>query len=234
MITEKPIVVANWKMNPQKESEALRLAKSSDKRGVVICPPFVFLNAVKKEIKRAKLGAQNCFFEKRGSFTGEVSPLMLKDHSCEYVIVGHSERRELFFEKEEEVKKKIEVLLEEKITPIFCIGDDIENSDSFKDQLKILQDVSLKKVIIAYEPKFAIGTGIPCDVEEAEKKKVLIKSILAKIKGKTEEVLIFYGGSVNSKNALDYIKKAGFDGLLVGGVSLKEKEFSSLLKNLLL
>jgi triosephosphate isomerase (TIM) len=232
MNTEKPIVIANWKMNPQKEEEAVKLAKLSDKREVVICPPFIFLNSVRKEIKKAKLGAQNCFFEKQGAFTGEISSKMLKSYSCEYVIVGHSERREYFFEKEEDIKRKIEVLLEEKITPIFCIGEDEKNSDSLKDQLKVLEDISLKKVIIAYEPKFAIGTGIPYNVEEAEKKKVLIKSILAKIKGKEEEAIIFYGGSVDSKNALDYIKKAGFDGILVGTASIKEKEFEKMLKNL--
>jgi triosephosphate isomerase (TIM) len=232
MNTEKPIVVTNWKMNPQKEEDVVKFAKFSDKKGVVVCSPFIFLNTVRKEIKKAKLGAQNCFFEKKGAFTGEISPEMLKNYGCDYVIVGHSERREYFFEKEEDIKKKIEALLEEKITPILCIGDDVKNSDSLKDQLKVLENVSLKKVIIVYEPKFAIGTGIPCDVEEAEKKKVLIKSILAKIKGREEEVLIFYGGSVNAKNSLDYIKKAGFDGLLVGTVSLKEKEFEKLLKNL--
>jgi triosephosphate isomerase (TIM) len=226
MNTEKPIVIANWKMNPQKEEDAVKLAKLSDKKGVVICLPFLFLNAVRKEIKNAKLGAQNCFFEKQGAFTGEISPKMLKNYGCEYVIVGHSERREYFFEKEEEIKRKIKALLEEKITPIFCIGEDL------KDQLKILEDISLKKVIITYEPKSAIGTGLPCNLEEAEKKKVLIKSILVKMKEKEEEVSIFYGGSVNSKNGLDYIEKAGFDGLLIGGTSLKEKEFGKLLKNL--
>ncbi len=232
MNTEKPIVIANWKMNPQKEEEAVKLAKLSDKREVVICPPFIFLNSLRKEIKKAKLGAQNCFFEKQGAFTGEISPKMLKGYGCEYVIVGHSERREYFFEKEEDIKRKIEALLEEKITPIFCIGEDEKNSDSLKDQLKVLEDISLKKVIIAYEPKFAIGTGIPYNVEEAEKKKVLIKSILVKIKGKEEEAIIFYGGSVDSKNVLDYIKKAGFDGILVGTASIKEKEFEKMLKNL--
>jgi triosephosphate isomerase (TIM) len=226
MNTEKPIVIANWKMNPQKEEDAVKLAKLSDKKGVVICLPFLFLNAVRKEIKNAKLGAQNCFFEKQGAFTGEISPKMLKNYGCEYVIVGHSERREYFFEKEEEIKRKIKALLEEKITPILCIGEDL------KDQLKILEDISLKKVIITYEPKSAIGTGLPCNLEEAEKKKVLIKSILVKMKEKEEEVSIFYGGSVNSKNGLDYIEKAGFDGLLIGGTSLKEKEFGKLLKNL--
>ncbi len=229
---EKPIVVANWKMNPQKEEEAVRIAKFSDKKGVVVCSPFVFLSVVKKEIKKADLGAQNCFFEKRGAFTGETSSLMLKNYGCKYVIIGHSERRELFDEKEEEIKKKINVLLDEKITPIFCVGEDEKNKESLKDQLRVLENISLKKIIIAYEPKFAIGTGNACDTEEAEKKKVLIKSILAKSHEGGEGVVILYGGSVDSKNALSYIKKAGFDGLLVGAASIKEKEFVGLLKNL--
>ena len=229
---EKPIIVANWKMNPQKEEEAVRIAKFSDEKGVVVCPPFVFLNVVKKEIKKADLGAQNCFFEKQGAFTGETSPLMLKNYSCKYVIIGHSERRELFNEKDEDIKRKMEILLEEKITPIFCIGENEKNSDSLKDQLRALENIPLKKIIVAYEPKFAIGTGNACDTDEAEKKKVLIKSVLAKSQEGGENVVVLYGGSVDSKNALSYIEKAGFDGLLVGGASLKEKEFVKLLKSL--
>ncbi len=229
---EKPIVVANWKMNPQKEEEAIRIAKFSDREGVVICPPFVFLSTVKKEVKNADVGAQNCFFEKQGAFTGETSPVMLKNYSCKYVIIGHSERRELLYEKEDDIKKKIKILLDEKITPIFCVGEDEKSEESLRNQLKVLEDTSLKKIIIAYEPQFAIGTGKSCDIEEAEKKKVFIKSILAKSHEGGEKTIVLYGGSVDSKNALSYIEEAGFDGLLVGGASLKEKEFGRLLKNI--
>jgi triosephosphate isomerase (TIM) len=227
---EKPLVVANWKMNPQKIEEAEKIARFSDKKGVVVCPPYVFLNKIK--LKRAKIGAQNCFFEKKGAFTGEVSPLMLKNLGCEYVIVGHSERRDIFKEEKDVLRKKMEALLEEKITPILCVGEDKKEDDCLKKQLEILENISLRKIIIAYEPKFAIGTGNPCDKEEAEKKKVFIKSILARNYQKGEETMILYGGSVDAKNALSYIKEAGFDGLLVGGASLKEKEFKNLLKSL--
>ncbi len=218
---EKPLVVANWKMNPLKEEEAVKIAKFSDRKGVVICPPFVFLSKIK--LRKADLGAQNCFFERSGSFTGEISPLMLKNIGCKYVILGHSERRRIFNENEDILRKKIESLLKEKITPIFCIGEDI------KEQLGVLSGISLKNVIIAYEPESAIGTGNPCDREEAEKRKLFIKSVLVKNNQDISKLRILYGGSVNAKNALSYIKQAGFDGLLVGGASLKEKEFQKLL-----
>jgi triosephosphate isomerase (TIM) len=221
---EKPLVVANWKMNPQKEEEAVKIANFSDKDGVVVCPPSVFLSKIR--LKKAKLGAQNCFFEKKGAFTGEVSPEMLKNYGCQYVIVGHSERRKFFSEGEESIKRKIEVLLKENITPILCVGEEV------KEELRVLEGVSLKKVVIAYEPEFAIGTGNSCDSKEAEKRKVLIKSILVKNNQDIKGLKILYGGSVDSKNALSYIKKAGFDGLLVGGASIKEGEFEKLLNNL--
>lgn len=232
---ETPLVVGNWKMNPQSEKEAVKIASSSDRRGVVVCPPFPFLSLVKKSVKNCKIGAQNCFFEKKGPYTGEVSSSMIKGLGCDYVIVGHSERRDLLKEDKEMIKKKIEVVVKEGLTPIICIGEIEENTkglDYIKEQLSgLLSDYLVKKVIIAYEPVFAIGSGKPCDTEEAEKKKVFIKSILAKNYQKGEIVPILYGGSVNAKNGADYIKKAGFDGLLVGGASIKPKEFELLIKN---
>lgn len=218
---EKPLVVANWKMNPLKEEDAVKIAKFSDRKGVVVCPPFVFLNKIR--LRKADLGAQNCFFKRSGSFTGEISPLMLKNIGCKYVILGHSERRRIFNENEDILRKKIDFLLKEKITPIFCIGENI------KEHLGALSGISLKNVIIAYEPESAIGTGNPCHTEEAEKRKLFIKSVLLKNNQDIDKLRILYGGSVNAKNALSYIKKAGFDGLLVGGSSLKEGEFQKLL-----
>ncbi len=232
---EKPLLVANWKMNPQDEKEAEKLASSSDKKGVVVCPPFVFLKTVKSIIKKGGVGAQNCFYEKKGAYTGEVSPTMLKEMGCGYVIIGHSERRSIFTENNDVIKKKIEIAVKEGLTPIVCIGElenDVSSSEHIRRQLDgLLSDYLVKKVVIAYEPVFAIGSGNPLDILDAEKRKVLIKSILAKNYQGGEKAFILYGGSVNSKNAASYINEAGFDGLLVGGASIKAKEFELLIKN---
>ncbi len=232
---DNPLIVANWKMNPQTLEEAKKLVLSSDKKGVVFCPPFVFIKNVKELVKKAEVGAQNCFFEKGGSYTGEISPVMLKKLGCRYVVVGHSERRVYFGENNTLINKKIKAVLREGLTPIFCVGETREDANSMDDvREQIVEGVSglsAKKVIVAYEPVFAIGTGIPCDVKEAEKKKVFIKSVLAKNYNKGEQVPVLYGGSVNAKNASSYIKEAGFQGLLVGGASLKAKEFEKIIEN---
>ncbi len=231
------LIVANWKMNPRTEKEAKEMATFSDARGVVVCPPFVFLNTVGKMLKKAELGAQNCFWESpltgKGPFTGEVSPAMLKDRNCRYVIVGHSERRSSFNESFDIIKNKIKASLKEKLVPILCIIEEEENGalESIRKQLlEILEEEFFKKIMIAYEPVYAIGTGNYCSIEEAEKKKVFIKSVLAKNYKKTKDVPILYGGSVDSKNAEDYIKKGGFDGLLVGTASLKKSEFKKIVE----
>ncbi len=232
------LIIANWKMNPQTTEEAKKIASFSDEKGVVICPPFVFLRQVKDVVKKAELGAQNCFLGNPatggGAITGEISPKMLKKTGCGYVIVGHSERRNLFQEDDVLVAKKTEMVLKEGLTPIVCIGEkDAGDVEQIKEQInKGLKNIPLKKIIIAYEPVFAIGTGDPCDVDEAEKKKVFIKSILAKIYKNGEETPILYGGSVNRKNALLYVKKASFQGVLVGGASLKAKEFKEIVKSI--
>ncbi len=230
-----PLVIANWKMNPQTLEEAKKLTLASDREGVVICPPSLFIKSVKESVKKAEVGAQNCFSEKLGAFTGETSPVMLKKLGCKYVIIGHSERRIRFGENNTLINKKMGAVLGEGLTPIFCVGEtreDANGTDDVREQLvEGLSGLPAKKVIVAYEPVFAIGTGIPCDVEEAEKKKVFIKSVLAKNYSKGEQVPVLYGGSVDAKNASSYVKKAGFQGLLVGGASLKAKEFERLIKN---
>jgi len=169
----------------------------------------------------------------KGPFTGEVSPAMLKDRNCRYVIVGHSERRSSFNESFDIIKDKIKASLKEKLVPILCIIEEEESGalESIRKQLlEILEEEFLKEIMIAYEPVYAIGTGNYCSIEEAEKKKVFIKSVLAKNYKKTKNVPILYGGSVDSKNAEDYIKKGGFDGLLVGTASLKKSEFKKIIE----
>jgi triosephosphate isomerase (TIM) len=229
-----PLIVGNWKMNPQKEEDAVNIALAGDKDNVVLCPPFVFLTKVKNTLKKAHIGAQNCFFEEEGAFTGEISPKMLKGLGCEYVILGHSERRSIFKEDFASIRKKTEKVVKHKMTPIICVGEKEEEGacDYIKEQLlAVLTENLVKKTIIAYEPVFAIGTGKPCKVEDAEKRKVFIKSVLVKNFKKGENTPILYGGSVNSQNASSYVKKAGFDGLLVGGASVKPKEFAKIIEN---
>ncbi len=228
------MIFANWKLNPKTKEDAVKMARYSDYNGVVVCPPFIYIQTVKNTLSNADIGAQNCYLKKEGAYTGEVSADMLKDMGCSYVILGHSERREYFNETSSFVNQKIKYAIDQNLIPVVCIGDK-EKEDSIgqiEKQIKgTLDNVLLSKVIIAYEPVFAIGSGKPCDTEEAEKKKVFIKSILAKNYQKGEIVPILYGGSVNAKNGADYIKKAGFDGLLVGGASIKPKEFELLIKN---
>lgn len=244
-IMAKPLIVANWKCNPTTKKEAEELLDSvdqgvdTDKAEVVICPPFVYL---KTDLSKCKLGAQNCYFEEKGAFTGETSVLMLKDLGVEYVIVGHSERRKYFNETDELVNKKVKSVLESGLNPILCIGETQEQRDSgrtesvLRNQLEKalinLPTYELKNLAIAYEPIWAIGTGKPCDPEEAQKISLLIKKIISKLcnSSLSKSIRILYGGSVNSKNAKPFVKKAGLQGLLVGGASLDAKEFIKIIK----
>ena len=225
----KPLIVANWKMNPQNLQGAKLLfdsvangIKNLKNVEIVICPPFLYILNLKSQILNLKLGAQDCFWEEKGAFTGEVSPKMLKDLGrCDYVILGHSERRKYLKETDEMINKKIKAALKSDLTPILCI----ENISQLKKGTKDLLRKEQKKLIIAYEPVFAIGTGKPCTPEKAKEMKTAIKKIINK------DISIIYGGSVNSQNAADYIKMAGFQGLLVGGASLNPAEFIKVVKN---
>lgn len=204
----KPLIIANWKMNPQSFKEAKLLFNAVKNSGGVICPPFVYLSSLKAS------GAQDVFWEEKGAFTGEVSPLMLKNLGVKYVIVGHSERRKYLKETNEIIVEKLKVALKVGLKPILCID-------------KITQiPKNIKGLIIAYEPLFAIGTGKACSPQKAKKMRISIRKIVG------SRVPVLYGGSVNSENARNYIKEAGFDGLLIGGASLKAKEFNKIIKNL--
>ncbi|MAF42729.1 MAG: hypothetical protein CMI54_00990 [Parcubacteria group bacterium] len=201
----KPIVVANWKMNPQSLREAKALFNRVKKTNAIICPPSVYLSELKAK------GAQDCFLKKRGAFTGEISPLMLKNLGVKYVIIGHSERRKYQKETKALINRKLKAALKVGLKPILCI-DKIS---------QIPKDI--KNLIIAYEPLSAIGNGKPLSIEKAKKMRYLIKK-------KTKNLPLLYGGSVTFKNAGDYIKKAGFQGLLVGGASLKPNEFVKIIE----
>ena len=250
----KPLIVANWKCNPitQKEAEQLfnSVAKESQKiKNVetVICPPFVFLLGLKLGLKpgfnRISRGAQDCFWEEKGAFTGEVSAQMLKDIGCKYVIAGHSERRKYFSETNETVNKKLKAVLDAGLNPIFCVGETKEERETGKIETVIknqitegLKDISSAKfdeLVVAYEPVWAIGTGNPCSVEEAQKMRLFILKVISEIYSRniSGETRILYGGSANSLNSEGYIKEAGFSGLLVGGASLNAEEFVKIIKS---
>lgn len=248
----KLLIVANWKCNPQTLKGA-KLLFNSVKRGfknirnveVVICPPFVYLSSIKHQASSIKLGGQNCFWKARGGpFTGEVSPKQLSNLGCKYVILGHSGRRNWFGETDEMVNKKIKVAILAKLNPIFCIGETEEEREKgqilniLKSQiekgLKKIPKKEIKKITIAYEPTWAIGTGKPCDIEEAQKMGLLIRKTMARKYSLAiaKKIRILYGGSVNSKNARAYIKEAGFQGLLIGGASLNPQEFIKILRSI--
>jgi len=233
----KPIIVANWKCNPTTQQEAKRLfnlvkkgVKDVKNIEVVICSPFVYLPVLKAN------GAQDCFWEGKGAFTGEISPKMLKDLGCKYVIIGHSERRRYFEETDEMINKKIKAALKVGLKSILCIDKvsqirehqrsvKMNEVHRLKKGIKGIIKKDFKKIILAYEPLFAIGTGKPCSIDKAKKMRIAIKKKLNK------NIPILYGGSINSQNARDYVKKAGFQGLLVGGASLNAQEFIKIVKN---
>ena len=236
----KKYIIGNWKCNPitLKEAQHILMSvkegiKELNNAEVVICSPFIYLPELRNlnSESNIKLGAQNCFWEEKGAFTGEVSPQMLKDIGCEYVILGHSERRKYFQESDEIINKKIKKALEVGLKVIFCIGESEEERKAGKTkellekQLKKGLEGILNSVIVAYEPIWAIGTGKACEIPEAKEVNLFIKE---KIPGKP----ILYGGSVNSQNGKNYVKEAGFDGLLVGGASLKAEEFINIIKSL--
>jgi len=231
---DRKLIVANWKLNPTTQSEAEKLFNSI-KDGVkdindvetVICPPFIYLS----KLRGLDLGAQDCYWEEKGAYTGEISVAMLKNLGCRYIIVGHSERRKYFAETDESVNKKIKAVLKAGLIPIVCIGETQEERESEKTEEVLekeikdgLEKIDLSKIVIAYEPIWAIGTGNACDVEEAQRMKEIIQKMTSK------NVKILYGGSANANNAEDYLKQAGFNGLLVGGASLKSDEFISIVK----
>ena len=239
----KKLIVANWKCNPTTLKEA-KLLFNSVKNGVkniknvevVICPPFIYLSNIQHLKSDIQFGAQDCFWEQNGAFTGEISPSMLKDLGVDYVIIGHSERRKYQQEKDSMIYKKIEAALKRGLKPILCIDKisqirehqrsvKMNEVHRLKKGIKGIIKKDFKKIILAYEPLFAIGTGKPCSIDKAKKMRIAIKKKLNK------NIPILYGGSINSQNARDYVKKAGFQGLLVGGASLNAQEFIKIVKN---
>ena len=237
----KKIIAGNWKMN-KTPSEAVELAKmlkakvDTDKSDVVFCVPAIDIIPVGEVIKgtNISLGAENVYFEDKGAYTGEISAPMLKDAGVKYVIVGHSERRQYFGETDEDVNKKIKKILEYGMTPIMCCGETLEQREmditiehirmQIKKGLYGLTAEDVEKVVIAYEPIWAIGTGKTATSQQAQEVCAEVRKVVGEVYGAdtAEKVRVQYGGSVNGKNAAELFAMADIDGGLVGGASLKE------------
>lgn len=246
---EKKIIIANWKMNPSSLKEALKNTKeiiknlkTLKKTNLVICPPFVYFSEIKKLARKFKLGAQNVFYENNGPYTGEIGVDILKEFKVEYVILGHSERRELG-ETNLDINKKIKNL-PFYITPILCIGEKErdENHEYLalieKQIIEALENINkrvLENLIIAYEPVWAIGKNAvrEAKAEEFQEIKIFIKKILTLKFGAKNiaNIKIIYGGSVDENNIFSFLREGEADGFLVGRVSLDSKKFSKLINN---
>ncbi len=245
-----PFMAGNWKMN-KTVGEALDLVRElkanlSGVQGVevAVAPPYTALYAVHKELVGSSihLTAQNLYWEEKGAFTGEVSPLMLKEVGCHYVIIGHSERRQFFGETDETVNRRIKAALAQSLKVIFCIGETLKEREEGKTfsviekqvdgGLRGLGEREMKNMVIAYEPVWAIGTGKTATPEQAEEVHRFIRGRLEKLysRGVSEEIRIQYGGSVTPENVQGLMNQPNIDGALVGGASLKAESFSKIVR----
>lgn len=245
---KKLLIIGNWKMNIISFCSARKLYNSIA-RGmpnirnseVVICAPFLYLQHLKKSrTRKIIMGAQNCFWEQKGRYTGEISPKMLKDFGCKYVIVGHSERREYLKESDSIVNKKLLSCADANLPIVLCIGEkrgERINTILPAQLQRGLRRFPLHKIYllnIAYEPLWAISPGTPCRPDNALVAKMLIRKTLFEIFKKrslAQSVRILYGGSINSKNAFSYIEEAQMHGFIVGSESLDFNEFIAIAKN---
>ncbi len=244
----KAVIAGNWKMNKTRpEAKALieelaPLAKDAD-CGVVVCVPFTNLETVLDAAKgtNIKVGAQNCHFEKSGAFTGEISADMLKEMGVEYVVIGHSERRQYFGETDETVNKRTKAVIGAGMTAIVCVGEMLEDRENgitaelvalqTKIALKGIEKSDLDKIIIAYEPVWAIGTGKTATSYQANEVCEIIRNVVASLYDKpaADAMTIQYGGSMNAGNADELLSKKDVDGGLIGGASLKAPDFAAII-----
>ncbi|MBP7870220.1 MAG: triose-phosphate isomerase [Candidatus Saccharicenans sp.] len=246
----KPVVAGNWKMyktiSEARELTAEIVNQSADLSGasLILIPPFTAIQEVKKTAggSRLKVGGQDLFWEEEGAFTGEISPRQLKEAGCDFVLVGHSERRQIFGETDEMVRKKVLAALHHDLIPIVCIGENLEERkngqtlNKIKSQLENslfgLPEEEFKMIILAYEPIWAIGTGQNATPEQAEEVHDYIRQLIAGRYGKSLSAcaIILYGGSVKPLNAFSLIKEKDVDGFLVGGASLSAGSFLGIVR----
>jgi len=248
----KPFVAGNWKMNTDSDS-AVKLAEaiavgSLETAGqsvdVMVCPPFVYLQSVGRAIDGSSvtLGSQNVYTESEGAFTGEISTSMLKDVGCDYVLCGHSERRHVIGETDELINKKLSAALAGGLLPILCVGELIEQRQDNKTEQVITAQIKkglagisaedMEKVTLAYEPVWAIGTGLTATPGQAQQVHALIRKLLSELYNEqlAEKTRIQYGGSAKPDNAAELMAQPDVDGLLVGGASLKADDFVAIIK----
>ena len=248
----KKVIAGNWKMN-KNLNEAVSLI-SEIKNGldeknlnadVIICPPYISLETASTLIKESKikLGAQNMYFEESGAFTGEVSPSMLKSVGCEYVILGHSERRSIFGESDEVINKKLKTAFANGLKPIFCIGETLEERESgvtekvveeqVRKGLDGISESDFANIIIAYEPVWAIGTGKTATPEQAQAVHKFIRGLAKDLysDNSADKLVIQYGGSVKPNNAKELLSQPDIDGALVGGACLKADSFIAIIES---
>ena len=251
MSARTKVIAGNWKLNKDVHQTeelltALRSALSFDLKGVrvIVCPPFTSLETASRWTKGSSmsLGAQNMYYEDEGAFTGEISPKMLKAVGCEYVILGHSERRQIFWETDEYINKKVNKAIASGLVPIVCVGETLEQREKnvtaqivttqVRGVLKGVSAEQVERVIIAYEPVWAIGTGRNATPQQAEEVHLLIRKLLAELytPATAEHVIIQYGGSVKPDNAAELLWQPNVDGALVGGACLKADSFSAIIK----
>lgn len=255
-MSRRPIIAGNWKLNnlvepsvklAQDVMAGLREYEADKLPQVIIAPVFTSLYAVEKALSdcgcgKVKLSAQNCYFEESGAFTGEVSVGMLKDVGCEYVIIGHSERRTYFCETDEMINKKAKAILSNGLLPIICCGESLEQREANETDSHISSQIrkafdgltkeEVSKSVIAYEPIWAIGTGKTCDSKEANRVIKMIRDVIKEIAGEDagEKIRILYGGSVKPSTIEEQMAQSDIDGALVGGASLKADSFVDIVK----
>lgn len=244
----RPVIAGNWKMNLDRR-EALTLAEAIARRAgqrshvdLVICPPSVYLDAVGRALSGSSvgLGAQNMYHEAAGAFTGEISPAMLVDLGCRYVILGHSERRHILGETDGQINRKVVAALAAGLTPLLCVGELLEEREAgqtaavirrqFDGSLAALSPEQMERVIVAYEPVWAIGTGKVATPQQAQEVHLDLRKLIASRynDGLAQTVRILYGGSVKAANAAELLSQPDVDGALVGGASLNADEFLAI------
>ncbi len=246
----RPFIGGNWKMfldvteGKKLADELVNSTKGVADRDVLICPAFPLLVEVSRAVRGSGIyvGAQNMYYEHEGAFTGEVSARMLKSAGCTHVIIGHSERRHVFLEKNELINKKIVAALEAGLKPVFCVGELLEEREAGNTEkvvreqveggLKGVAEKDFENIVIAYEPVWAIGTGKTATPEDADGVHSFIRTLIADLYGGrvSEALRIIYGGSVKPANVDGLMAKQNIDGALVGGASLKSESFTRIIK----
>ncbi len=256
-MARKPIIAGNWKMNLTQE-DAMNVFEgiksfskgysSQEFPTVVVAPTFTSIAAVSSMMcqcgcSKISLAGQNCHWENSGAYTGEISVEMLDDACCDYVIIGHSERRQYFSETDEMINKKAKAIISGGLIPIICCGESLEQREAgitdshIETQIKAaLEGISSEDVansVIAYEPIWAIGTGKTCDSDEANRVIAMIRNVVKEVSGAeaSEEIRILYGGSVKPSSIEEQMSKSDIDGALVGGASLKAEDFNAIIEN---